>query len=328
MTCGHAARFVPCAATCAVSLTYVHDADSVGPLPQGPIDPTDCEISPMHETTDVPALSLIIPVYNAADQLPATLDAVDAFATRYPGTVEVLFVDDCSTEVETQLILEDFTRQRVYARMLRNVRNQGKGYSVTRGMLAANGKYRVFTDVDLAYPLDEVHKMVRELRDGSDVAIACRVLPESRYLMSPSFFHYLYTRHLMSRAFNKVVQTFLLPGILDTQAGLKGFTAEAAEQCFSRTTIPGFGFDIECLYVAQQLGLSIKQTAVNFRYDDEPTTMRFASDSRRMFLDIWRVRKNAWRGQYASANGSFTFPPEDRWVTGVHTPAHGVPVLR
>jgi dolichyl-phosphate beta-glucosyltransferase len=277
-------------------------------------------------TTDVPALSLIIPVYNAADQLPATLDSVDAFASLYPGSVEVLFVDDHSSEVETQLILEDFTQRRGYARLLRNPRNQGKGFSVTRGMLAARGKYRVFTDVDLAYPLDEVHKIVRELEGGSDIAIACRVLPESRYMMSPSFFHYLYTRHLMSRMFNKVVQKFLLPGILDTQAGLKGFSASAAQLCFSRSTIPGFGFDIECLYIAQQHGLSIKQTAVNFRYDDEPTTVRFARDSRRMLVDIWEVRMNAWRGQYSAANKYFVFPEEDQWGAGVHTPPHGLPV--
>ena len=120
---------------------------------------------------------------------------------------------------------------------------------------------------------------------------------------------------------------FLLPGILDTQAGLKGFTAEAAEICFSRSTIPGFGFDIEALYIAQQHGFSVKQTAVNFRYDDEPTTMRFARDSRRMFSDIIRVRSNAWRGQYAAANARFVFPVEDRWGGGVRTPAHGIPVL-
>src|SRR5205809_162428 len=112
----------------------------------------------MQGSSSIPALSLVIPVYNAAEQLPTTFDSV--------------------------------------------------------------------------------HKIVRDIRAGSDIAIACRVLPESRYLMSPSFFHYLYTRHLMSRAFNKVVQAFLLPGILDTQAGLKGFTAEAAKLCFSRATIP------------------------------------------------------------------------------------------
>ena len=269
-------------------------------------------------TSDSPALSLVIPVYNATEQLPATLRAVDAFAARYPESIEVLFVDDHSSEVETQIILEDFTRRHPYARVLRNERNRGKGFSVTRGMLAARGHHRVFTDVDLAYPLDQVHRIVTELRAGADVAIACRVLPESRYLMSPSFFHYLYTRHLMSRAFNKVVQAFLLPGILDTQAGLKGFTAEAATLCFTRATIPGFGFDVECLYIAQQHGLVIKQTAVNFHYDDEPTTVRFARDSNRMLKDIWKVKTNAWRGQYAVANQRFSFPAEDQ------TPASGV----
>ena len=262
-------------------------------------------------TTTAPSLSLVIPVFDAAVQLPATLAAVDAFAAGCADSLEVVFVDDHSADVETQLMLADYARRRHYARVLRNDVNRGKGFSVTRGMLAARGRHRVFTDVDLAYPLDQVDRIVAELRSGHDVAIACRVLPGSRYLMSPSFFHYLYTRHLMSRAFNKLVRAFLLPGILDTQAGLKGFTADAARLCFSRTTIPGFGFDIECLYIAQQHGLSIKQTAVNYRYDDEPTTVRFARDSNRMLKDIWKVKTNAWRGQYAVENQRFRFPAED-----------------
>ena len=88
---------------------------------------------------------------------------------------------------------------------------------------------------------------------------------------------------------------------------------------------PGFGFDIECLYIAQQHGLAIKQTAVSFRYDDEPTTVRFARDSSRMLQDIWQVRTNAWRGQYAAGTPRFVFPPEDQWMPDVHTPPHGIP---
>ena len=271
---------------------------------------------------DVPSLSLVIPVYNAADRLPSTLEAVDGFVSNHHTSVEVVFVDDHSSEGETQSLLAAFSLRHSYARVLRNDVNRGKGFSVARGMLAAYGRHRVFTDVDLAYPLDQVHRIVEELQSGADLAIACRVLKESRYLMSPSFFHYLYTRHLMSRAFNKVVRMFLLPGILDTQAGLKGFTAEAADLCFSRSTIPGFGFDIECLYIAQQHGLVIKQTAVEFRYDDEPTTVRFARDSNRMLQDILKVKRNAWRGQYDAANRRFKFPIEDQ--SRDHAPTHGV----
>lgn len=275
---------------------------------------------------ETPALSLVIPVWNAAAQLPATFTAVETFVDEYPGAVEVLFVDDCSSELETQVMLEAYAREHPGVRVLRNAVNRGKGYSVTRGMLAARGRHRVFTDVDLAYPLSEVYKIVAQLEQGADVAIACRVLPESRYMMSPSFFHYLYTRHLMSRAFNKAVQKFLLPGILDTQAGLKGFTAAAAETVFARTTIPGFGFDIECLYVARLFGFEVAQTAVFFRYDEEPTTMRFARDSSRMFRDIWQVRLNAWKDAYVTATGAFAFPIDDRELPAVHTPPHGIPM--
>lgn len=271
-------------------------------------------------TADAPALSVVIPVYNAAAQLPATLDAVEAFAATWPESLEVVFVDDHSSEIETQLILEHFARRCAFARLLRNERNRGKGFSVTRGMLAARGRHRVFTDVDLAYPLDQVHRIVAELHAGADVAIACRVLPDSRYVMSPEFFHYLYTRHLMSRAFNRVVQAVLLPGILDTQAGLKGFTAAAAVACFTRATIPGFGFDIECLYVAQRHGLAIRQVPVRFRYDSEPTTVRFARDGRRMLRDVLHVKRNAWLGRYApdTANATAEIAPVD--ATTVVTP--------
>lgn len=249
-------------------------------------------------TTDAPALSLVIPVYNAAARLAAALEAVHAFVAHYAGSVEVIFVDDCSTDVETQLILEDFTRRQPGMHLLRNQINRGKGFSVARGMLYARGRHRVFTDADLAYPLDQVHRIVAELDAGADVAIACRVLRESRYVMSPEFFHYLYTRHLLSRAFNRVVQALLLPGILDTQAGLKGFTAQAAKLCFTQVTIPGFGFDIECLYIAQRNGLAIRQVPVRFRYDDEPTTIRFARDGNRMLQDVLHVKRNARRGRY------------------------------
>src|SRR2546423_14530105 len=162
-------------------------------------------------------------------------------------------------------------------------------------MMAARGARRVFTDADLAYPVAEIDTMLRELDGGADVAIACRVLPQSRYLMSPSFFHYLYTRHVLSRLFNRVVRIALLPGILDTQAGLKAFTARAAQLIFPRLTVAGFGFDVELLYIARKHGLEVRQAAVPDRSDDEPSTVRFAADAAAMLRDLARIRWNDWR---------------------------------
>jgi len=213
----------------------------------------------------------------------------------YPS--ELVLVDDASAEPAAR-ILREFAGNRSGVTLLRNSQNSGKGASVARGMLSARGKYRVFTDADLAYPPVEVNKILRDLESGADVAIACRVLPESRYVMSPSFFHYLYTRHVMSRVFNLLVRALLLRSVLDSQAGLKGFTGPAADTVFSRLTIARFGFDVEALFIAQKHDLVVRQTAVQFRYDEEPTTVRFAQSAVTMALDLVQVRLNDWRGRY------------------------------
>jgi dolichyl-phosphate beta-glucosyltransferase len=247
-------------------------------------------------TASPPAVSLIIPVRNGAEFLPHTLRELQAFLACEPGA-EVVLVDDGSAP-RTAALLAGFACDQPRVRLLVHEINQGKGAAVARGMLAARGRVRVFTDADLAYPLDQLPRMCAAIETGADVAIACRVLRESRYLMSPTFFHYLYTRHLLSRAYNAVVRWTLLPGILDSQAGLKGFSARAAEVIFPRMTIRGFGFDVEALLIARRHGLRTAQVPVHFRYDSEPTTVRLARDGGTLLSDLARIRWNDLRGRY------------------------------
>ena len=243
------------------------------------------------------AMSLVIPVHNGRERLPATLAELAKLARQHRESLEIVLVDDGS-DAATARLLDEFAAREGQVRLLRHP-NRGKGYSVARGLREATGRYRIFTDADLAYPVEEVLGVLQVLeRDEDDVVIACRVLPESRYLMSPAFFHYLFTRHVMSRLLNMVVRLFLLPGILDTQAGLKGMTAEVARDIVPRLGIHGFAFDIELLVAARRRGYTIKQVPVNFRYDSEPTTVRFARDAFRMARDLLKIRWREWRGRY------------------------------
>jgi dolichyl-phosphate beta-glucosyltransferase len=245
-----------------------------------------------------PHLSVVIPVYNGVRRLPANLAEVERFLVAQPYTSELIIVDDGSADPAARA-LRDFAADKPAVLLLRNDPNRGKGYSVGRGMLAARGAYRVFTDADLAFPPDQINRILCSLDAGADIAIACRVLPDSRYTMSPGFFHYLYTRHVLSRTFNLMVRRVMLRDVLDTQAGLKGFTSRAAELVFPRLAVPRFGFDVEALYVAQKLGLTIRQTAVDFRYENEPSTVSFARAGITMAGDLVRVKMNDWRGRYA-----------------------------
>lgn len=250
---------------------------------------------------DPPYLSVVVPVWNGAGQLSRTLYALHQLLVNEPYSTELVVVDDCSGPEAVRTIQgfrDDVRRDHTSVRVVRNAENRGKGYSVKRGMLVAAGALRVFIDADLAYPPQEIDAIVDALEKGNDVAVGCRLLPGSRYVMSPTFFPYLFTRHLMSRAYNKLVRQLLVGPILDSQAGLKGFTREAAELIFPRLTIQRFGFDVECLYIAQRHGQRLAQVPVTFRYDDEPSTVRFARDGTRMLVDIGRIVVNARRGRY------------------------------
>src|SRR5262249_32630314 len=156
----------------------------------------------------------------------------------------------------------------------------------------------VFTDCDLAYPVENTERIMAQLESGADVAIACRVLPQSTYLISPSFFSYLYTRHLMGRLFNDLCRLLTVPRLLDTQAGLKGFRTETVRPILGRLVMNGFSFDVELLRALIDRGARIVEVPVSFRYDSEPSTVRFVYDSAVMMRDLILIRYRSLRGRY------------------------------
>src|SRR5579871_6821914 len=113
-----------------------------------------------------PHLSVIIPVYNGgASRIADTVRELRAFLCQQDYTSEIIVVDDGSS---TPVVADGVT-------VLRNGYNRGKGFSVARGMLAAHGTYRVFTDADLAYPPSQVNRVLKALAEGAEVVAACRV---------------------------------------------------------------------------------------------------------------------------------------------------------
>src|SRR5712671_1734108 len=98
-------------------------------------------------------LSLVIPVYNGAVSLRGSLAQLTDWLPRQPTGIEVVLVNDGSDPL-TATTLHDFAASTPGVTLLVNPRNYGKGLAVARGMVAAKGRFRVFTDADLAYSLD------------------------------------------------------------------------------------------------------------------------------------------------------------------------------
>jgi len=234
-------------------------------------------------------LSVIVPVYNSAAFISETFQELVDYLEKLGEEYELFFVDDGSRD-NTGSILEELAGRHPRVFLIRNGTNRGKGYSVRAGMNQAQGDLLVFTDADLAYPPTEIGKIVQTLREGADLAIATRVAPASRFIMSPEFFGYIYTRHLGSRLFNWLVRKVLDLSIYDTQAGLKGFNQKAKEIIFNRQTLEGFTFDVELIYIAKKFGMAVREVPVVFRYFSEPTTVSFLMQSLACIKDLFSIR--------------------------------------
>jgi glycosyltransferase involved in cell wall biosynthesis len=217
---------------------------------------------------------------------------IDAFLAHAPGSWEILFVCDGCTDGTPDRLRELSQARADRVRVLSYLPNRGKGYAVRRGLAAATGQWRVFTDVDLAYGFDDVLRVTQALKGGADAAIASRLHPDSRVTLPYRLQGYAYRRYLQSLVFARLVRWLLPVRQADTQAGLKGLTARAVEAVLPRLRCDGFGFDCELLTACVRHGFRIAEVPVSVRYDDANSTTGWRSMGR-MIRDLWQIRR-AW----------------------------------
>ncbi|MAT41286.1 MAG: glycosyl transferase [Anaerolineaceae bacterium] len=237
-----------------------------------------------------PLLSIIIPAYNEAERLPPSLEKVQAYINQQTYETEVIVVENGSTD-NTYALATAFTQTMPNLRVIREEKS-GKGLAVRSGMLAARGKVRIFCDADFSMPVEEISKFVPPQLNSMEVAIASRELPQSKRVNEPEY------RHWIGRIFNTMVRWSILPGLQDTQCGFKAFSADVAEQVFQLQTLPGWSFDAEVLVIARQLGYQIKEIPITWYYKPG-TRLNIIQDSINMAIDLWKIRRNARRGNYA-----------------------------
>jgi dolichyl-phosphate beta-glucosyltransferase len=238
-------------------------------------------------------LSVVVPAFQEARRLPATLATVVAHIQARERPCELIVVDDGSRDSTADVAERSLAPLGPLGRVLRFETNRGKGAAVRHGALAARGARILITDADLSTPLEELAALERACDGGADVAIGSRALDRSLILRRQSAF-----REWGGRLFNLVAQLLVLPGIWDSQCGFKLFRGDVARDVFARTRSDGFGFDVEVLAVARHLGYRIVEVPVRWRNDDDSRLgfgRGFAA-----FADPLRVRLGLWMGRYGS----------------------------
>ena len=248
-----------------------------------------------------PHLSLVVPVYNEERCIEANLGTIVDYLNLQQYPSEVIVVDDGSRD-DTAQIVEKAAQKAAHIKLIRND-HRGKAYAVRTGVLAAEGRYILFADADLATPVDQTAKLLAALEDGHDVAIGSREAYGARRIGEP------WTRHFMGRVFNLLVRLLIMGQHRDTQCGFKAFSRQAAHDIFQSVRLYGedaalldapavTGFDVELLYLAHRKGYRVAEVPVEWHYGSD-TKVNPLRDSWRNFRDILRVRYYALRGLYS-----------------------------
>jgi len=235
-----------------------------------------------------PFLSIVIPAYNEAGRIAGTLEQVRRYTSSKPFPVELIVVDDGSTDKTLEIVA-----MCPEVRVVRNDRNRGKGFTVRHGVLEARGQLILFSDADLSTPIEEADKLLAAMdAQRADAAIGSRALQRELIGIHQPFF-----REFAGRGFNLLVRLFTGLKLRDTQCGFKLFRRESTRRAFEFQRVEGFGFDPELLFLIERLGGKVVEVPV--RWNDNPATkVRFLRDSVRMFSDLARLRWRAWSGKY------------------------------
>ena len=236
-----------------------------------------------------PLLTIIVPAYNEERRLPTTLPQIVAFAESQDYAIEVLVVDNASTDRTSDVVREIAAEHPIVS--LHQQPIQGKGAAVRKGIFEGRGEYLFICDADLAMPIEETSKFVPPALSDYDVAIASREAPGAVRYNEPEY------RHLMGRVFNFIVRLLAVPGIQDTQCGFKCFSRQAAHDLFSIQTVDGWAFDVELLHVAMRRKYRVVEVPINWYYgaDSRISPIR---DSLNMLREVWYIRRKSRAGVY------------------------------
>jgi glycosyltransferase involved in cell wall biosynthesis len=233
-------------------------------------------------------LSIVVPAYNEALRIDTTLRKIRIYAAAQPFPIEVVVVDDGSTDATAEVVAR-FPE----VRLLRVSPNRGKGHAVRHGALASAGEFVLFTDADLSAPIEEADKLLSALESGAAAAVGSRALRRELIGVRQPVL-----RDYSGRIYNLLVCLFTGLRIHDTQCGFKLFRMDATRRAFELQRVEGFGFDPELLFLIERTGGRIVEVPVRWNHD-AATKVRFPRDPIRMFADLISLRVRSIGAHYS-----------------------------
>ncbi|MBW2058261.1 MAG: glycosyltransferase [Deltaproteobacteria bacterium] len=203
-------------------------------------------------------ISVIIPMYNEADNVASTLSRISAVLEKANRTYELIPVDDGSND-ETLSIARDMETRDPHIRAVSYPNNIGRGKALRVGFAEARGEIVVSIDADLSYDPEYILDLVRVLdeEDDVDVVLASPYMKGGRTEKVPL------ARLLVSRVGNMIL-SFSLPG--------KFKTVTCVFRAYRKRVLDSL--ELESTGKEIHLEILSKVLALGYRVKEIPATLR------------------------------------------------------
>lgn len=235
-------------------------------------------------------LTVVVPARNEAQRIGATLAKLVTGLPKHARRFEILVVDDGSTDETAAIVEREFAGR---ARVVRREQSGGKGAAVRTGVLAAEGEWILMTDADLSIPLDELARLSEHTR-AAPIVIGSKRAPGNTI-------EYPLARRIAGGLGQLLIGLFVVRGFHDTQCGFKLYRADVARELFAASTIDGFGFDFEVLFLAKRFGYAVEEVPV--RVEHQLGSSVHATSYLRVLGEVLRVNANRCGGHYPEPRG-------------------------
>lgn len=218
-------------------------------------------------------LSVVMPVYNEAQGLVAAVREVHASLTQRGFTLELIVVDDASTD-QTHELASGLCAELSGVRVLRHAKNLGPCSGLATGGRAALHDWVLLLPADIAIPLEDVD-LLWSARERGDVVVGFLAEPAARDRR----------RQLQSWVYTQLVNALFGLGVRQVN-----YVTLYHRRVFSHDlTTAGVARHAELLVRARKAGLRLTQVALGYR----PRTTGAATGSRPAVIlkTVWELLK-------------------------------------